>query len=479
MKCKEEYMRLYAVTDRMWTGKQTLMEQVEDALKGGATCVQLREKELDEESFLQEAYEMKALCEKYGVPFFINDNVEIAIKCKADGIHVGQDDMEASNVRALVGEDMMIGVSVNCVEQALAAVQAGADCLGVGAMFSTATKLDADSVTFETLKEICNAVDIPVVAIGGISKENMMQLKGTDVDGVALVSAIFGAENIEEECKELRLLSEAMVRPEKRAVLSIAGSDCSGGAGIQADLKTMTMNGVFAMSAITALTAQNTTGVQGIFEVSPAFLGMQIDSVFTDIRPHAVKIGMVSSVELIEKIAEKLKEYQAENIVVDPVMVATSGSALMKTDAVSTLAEKLLPLAAVVTPNIPEAEILSEMKIENEKDMEEAAKKIGDTYGCAVLVKGGHSINDANDLLYHDGTYKWFYGKRIHNPNTHGTGCTLSSAIASNLAKGYSLEDAVKKAKAYISGALSAMLDLGAGSGPMDHAFDLKKEYWK
>ncbi|WP_458407431.1 bifunctional hydroxymethylpyrimidine kinase/phosphomethylpyrimidine kinase [Anaerotignum sp.] len=265
----------------------------------------------------------------------------------------------------------------------------------------------------------------------------------------------------------------------KKAVLSIAGSDCSGGAGIQADLKTMTMNGVFAMSAITALTAQNTTGVQGIFEVSPEFLGMQIDSIFTDIRPDAVKIGMVSSVELIEKIAEKLKAYKAENIVVDPVMVATSGSSLMKTDAVSTLAEKLLPLAAVVTPNIPEAEILSDRKIENERDMEQAAKKIGDTYGCAVLVKGGHSINDANDLLYYDGVNKWFYGKRIHNPNTHGTGCTLSSAIAANLAKGYSLEDAVQKAKTYISGALAAMLDLGAGSGPMDHAFDLKKEYWK
>ena len=212
MKCKEEYMRLYAVTDRMWTGRQTLREQVEDALKGGATCVQLREKELDEESFLQEAYEMKVLCEKYGVPFFINDNVDIAIKCKADGIHVGQDDMEASNVRALVGEDMMIGVSVNCVEQALAAVQAGADCLGVGAMFSTSTKLDADSVSFETLRNICQAVDIPVVAIGGISKDNMMQLKGTGVDGVALVSAIFAAENIEVECRELKALSEEMVK---------------------------------------------------------------------------------------------------------------------------------------------------------------------------------------------------------------------------------------------------------------------------
>ena len=212
MKCKEEYMRLYAVTDRMWTGRQTLLEQVEDALKGGATCVQLREKELDEESFLQEAYEMKALCEKYGVPFFINDNVDIAIRCKADGIHVGQDDMEASNVRALVGEDIMIGVSVNCVEQALAAVQAGADCLGVGAMFSTSTKLDADSVSFETLRDICQAVDIPVVAIGGISKDNMMQLKGTGVDGVALVSAIFAAENIEAECRELKALSEEMVK---------------------------------------------------------------------------------------------------------------------------------------------------------------------------------------------------------------------------------------------------------------------------
>ena len=212
MKCKEEYMRLYAVTDRMWTGRQTLLEQVEDALRGGATCVQLREKELDEESFLQEAYEMKALCEKYGVPFFINDNVDIAIRCKADGIHVGQDDMEASNVRALVGEDMMIGVSVNCVEQALAAVQAGADCLGVGAMFSTSTKLDADSVSFETLRDICQTVDIPVVAIGGISKDNMMQLKGTGVDGVALVSAIFAAENIETECRELKALSEEMVK---------------------------------------------------------------------------------------------------------------------------------------------------------------------------------------------------------------------------------------------------------------------------
>lgn len=257
-----------------------------------------------------------------------------------------------------------------------------------------------------------------------------------------------------------------------KTALTIAGSDSSGGAGIQADLKTMTANGVYAMSAITALTAQNTTGVQGIFEVSPEFLKQQIDSVFTDIRPDAVKIGMVSSAGLIQAIAEKLKEYKAENIVVDPVMVATSGAKLISDDAIGTLKECLFPLATVLTPNIPEAKVLSDMDITTAEEMVEAAKKISETYHCAVLLKGGHQLNDANDLLYRDGGYRWFNGKRIDNPNTHGTGCTLSSAIASNLAKGYDLDTAVEQAKAYISGALAAMLDLGAGFGPMNHAFE-------
>ena len=262
-----------------------------------------------------------------------------------------------------------------------------------------------------------------------------------------------------------------------RTALTIAGSDSSGGAGIQADIKTMTMNGVYAMSAITALTAQNTVGVRSILESTPEFLKDQIDAVFEDIRPNAVKIGMVSSAELIEVIAERLNYYDAKNIVVDPVMVATSGSELMKTSAVSALTEKLLPLATLVTPNIPEAEVLSGRRIVTKEDMLSVAKHIGDSYGCAVLLKGGHSINDANDLLYSNGNYKWFCGKRINNPNTHGTGCTLSSAIASNLAKGYDLETSIHRAKDYISGALAAMLDLGEGSGPMNHAFDLKGAY--
>lgn len=264
-----------------------------------------------------------------------------------------------------------------------------------------------------------------------------------------------------------------------KTALSIAGSDSCSGAGIQADLKTMTLNGVYAMCAITALTAQNTTGVRAIQESTPEFLAQQIDAVFEDIRPDAVKIGMVSSSKLIKAIAERLKYHKAERIVVDTVMVATSGARLISEDAINTLKECLIPIATVVTPNIPEAEVLSGIPIENESDMINAAEIIGKTYHCSVLLKGGHSINDANDLLYENGKFSWFMGKRIDNPNTHGTGCTLSSAIAANLAKGYDLKYSVARAKDYISGALAAMLDLGHGSGPMNHAFDLNSQFAK
>ena len=262
-----------------------------------------------------------------------------------------------------------------------------------------------------------------------------------------------------------------------KTAVTIAGSDSSGGAGIQADIKTMMANGVYAMSAITALTAQNTTGVMGILNATPEFLGQELDSIFTDIFPDAVKIGMVSEKGLIRVIAEKLEQYKAKNIVVDPVMVATSGARLISEDATDTLKQKLFPLATVLTPNIPEAEVLTGMKIKSAEDMIRAAEQISKEYDCAVLCKGGHQIHTVNDLLFADGTYHWFEGKRIDNPNTHGTGCTLSSAIASNLAKGYDLQTAVERAKEYISGALAAMLDLGSGSGPMDHGFAIKNEF--
>lgn len=262
-----------------------------------------------------------------------------------------------------------------------------------------------------------------------------------------------------------------------KTALTIAGSDSSGGAGIQADLKTMLANGVYGMSAITALTAQNTMGVTAISEVTPEFLGQQLDAVFTDIFPDAVKIGMTANDRSIKVIAERLAFYGAGNIVVDPVMIATSGARLISENAVETLREKLLPIATLVTPNIPEAEVLSGMKITDKSDMEKAAECINKVYGCAVLLKGGHSISDADDLLYENGKMTWFEGVRINNPNTHGTGCTLSSAIASNLAKGYDLKQSIQLAKEFISGALSVMLDLGKGSGPMNHGFDLKSKY--
>ena len=256
-----------------------------------------------------------------------------------------------------------------------------------------------------------------------------------------------------------------------RTALTIAGSDSSGGAGIQADIKTMMANGVFAMSAITAMTAQNTTGVTAIMDATPEFLKAELDEVFTDIFPDAVKIGMVSKSSLIRVIAERLRFYKPGFIVVDPVMVATRGAKLISDEAVRTLKEELLPLATILTPNIPETEVLSGMEVRGPEDMIRAAEKISRNYHCAVLCKGGHNVSDANDLLYRDGSYRWFYGKRIDNPNTHGTGCTLSSAIASNLAKGFDLDTSVERAKAYISGALGAMLDLGHGSGPMNHSF--------
>lgn len=259
--------------------------------------------------------------------------------------------------------------------------------------------------------------------------------------------------------------------------LTIAGSDCSGGAGIQADIKTMTAHSVYAMSAITALTAQNTTGVYGIMESSPEFLVNQLDCIFTDIFPDAVKTGMVSSAALIDVICDKLIQYNAKNIVVDPVMISTSGSKLLADDAMETLKKRLLPLATLITPNLPEAQALCGIEAKNAEDMQIAAKAIYEKFGCNVLVKGGHTINDANDLLYDGDNFIWFYSERIDNPNTHGTGCTLSSAIASNLAKGKDLKTAIENAKKYISGALKDNMNLGKGSGPLNHSFNINEDF--
>ena len=475
MKLDKKDVLLYAVTDFHDLKGKTLSQSVEEAILGGATMIQLREKQLDQEALKEEALIIKEICQKYQIPFIINDDVQLCQQLDLDGVHIGQDDLSLKEARRILGEDKIIGVSAHNVEEAKLAYENGASYLGVGAMFTTQTKTNVVQTSLKTLQDICESVDIPVVAIGGISKNNIQQLAGTKISGVALVSAIFGSDHIKEETQLLKEKVNRLINQKIPACLTIAGSDSSGGAGIQADIKTMLANRVYAMSAITALTAQNTTGVSAIMEVTPEFLKEQLDSIFSDIYPQAVKIGMVSNKELIIAIADKLKEYQARNIVVDPVMVATSGAKLISDEAITTLKEYLLPLATVLTPNIPEAEVLARMTIENEEDMIKAAKVIGDNYHCAVLVKGGHSINDANDLLYENGHVQWFKGKRIDNSNTHGTGCTLSSAIASYLSRGYTLQESVKNAKNYISGALASMLDLGNGSGPMDHGYVLDK----
>lgn len=258
-----------------------------------------------------------------------------------------------------------------------------------------------------------------------------------------------------------------------KKVLTIAGSDSSGGAGIQADLKTMTVHGVYGMSVITALTAQNTMGVSSILEATPEFVGQQLDCIFTDIYPDAIKIGMVSNSKIIDVIVEKLKQYDAKNIVVDPVMIATSGSRLLSDEAMEAIVGKLIPIADIITPNIPEAQALCEMSINSTKDMEEAAKKISEMLKGAVLIKGGHLSDTADDLIYIDGRPIWVRGERIENPNTHGTGCTLSSAIACNLAQGLDVERSVIYAKDYLTGALKADLNFGKGRGPLNHMWRL------
>ncbi|MFY9119682.1 MAG: bifunctional hydroxymethylpyrimidine kinase/phosphomethylpyrimidine kinase [Syntrophomonadaceae bacterium] len=259
-----------------------------------------------------------------------------------------------------------------------------------------------------------------------------------------------------------------------KKVLTIAGSDCSGGAGIQADIKTITAHKMYAMSALTALTAQNTTGVYGILEATPVFVGNQLDCIFADIRPDAVKIGMVSNIAIIEIIARKLREYEADNIVVDPVMISTSGGKLLNDNAIEALINNLFPLAAVITPNIPEAETLVGFHIKSKKDMTKAAEKIARFTKGNVLIKGGHLEGPTtSDLLHTEDKVFWLEGPKIKNPNTHGTGCTLSSAIACNLAQGLTLYDSVKNAKEYITGAIMADLKLGKGRGPLNHCFSL------
>ena len=469
---------LYAVTDRSWLGSQTLCDQVEQALLGGATCVQLREKQLDETAFLEEARALRRLCRAYHVPLIINDSVDIALAVDADGVHVGQDDLEAGAARQKLGPHKILGVSAHSVEQARRAQAQGADYLGVGAVFPTATKADAGALPPGELGAICRAVPLPVVAIGGRHSGQC---------------AIARRHRYRRGGGGQRPVRPGGYPPGRRPAAAAAGDrrlppdPISSRGGLGAPPSVALQNGMLkGVSYGNSIDdrwerfqrrrrypgrhqdhdrprrirherhhgpdrAEHHRRHWHFGSSTRIFWRSSSTVVFTDIPPQAVKVGMVSSAPLIQVIARKLRQYTAPNVVVDPVMVATSGARLMEESAVDTLRRELLPLATVLTPNLPEAEMLSGQSISTPADMERCARLIGETYGCAVLCKGGHEVNSANDYLWQPGGGRWFYGRRIDNPNTHGTGCTLSSAIASNLARGRDLEEAVYEAKCYLS----------------------------
>lgn len=469
MKSFREHLKLYLVSDRRWS-ENNILEDLEIALDHGVTCLQLREKEMDQESFTKFALSAKELTEPRDIPLIINDSIEVALASQADGLHIGQNDLSTKEARARMGHKIL-GVSVTSVEEAIVSQRDGADYLGVGAMFQTASKDDAQLVSMQTLKEIVDAVSIPVVAIGGINLSNIHEFKQTGIYGLAVISAILKQKNIAKASQEMLNETQRLMDKTLRKVLTIAGSDSSGGAGIQADLKTMSAHNCYGMSVITALTAQNTKGVFGIQSVDDKFISQQIDCIFTDIRPDAVKIGMVSSLDSITAIADGLRKYRPSHVVLDPVMISTSGHKLLDDNAINALKLELMPLSDLITPNLSEAELLAGISITSQEDMILAAKKIAKIYRGHILIKGGHLDDDASDLLYSNHQIKWFKGKRINNSNTHGTGCTLSSAIASNLAKGYPIIKSIEISKHYITEAINDQLDLGHGRGPLNHQY--------
>lgn len=471
-------LSLYAVTDRAWTQNTSIAAQVEKAILGGVTMIQVREKTLSFDAFETIAREVQAITTHYKIPLIINDDVNLAKTIDAEGVHIGQSDQTLKSARALLGPNKIIGVSVISVEQALCAEREGADYLGVGAIFETGSKSDATYVSISDLKAICSSVSIPVVAIGGIHLKNMHHLYGTGLTGISVISAVFGSADILGAAQKLKEHAQQLHFKTPKKILTIAGSDCSGGAGIQADLKTIEAHGMYGMTVITALTAQNTLGVNGVLDTEPAFVKAKLEAIYSDMPPDAVKIGMVANPEIIRIIAEFLKVHKTPYVVLDPVMVSTSGSNLLSESAHDALVHILMPLVDCITPNIAEAEVLCGFKIENEDDMIHAAKTLSQKINARILIKGGHLKNSSNDLLYDREEAIWFKGNRIETNNTHGTGCTLSSAIACHLAATGDFETSISRAKDYVTDVLSAGLDIGQGSGPLWHSVNTNHRYY-
>ena len=471
----KELLKLYLVTDREQSLGRSLEEIVSEAVSGGVTAVQLREKDASTGEFVELALRLKEILKPYNVPLIINDRVDIALAVDADGLHIGQSDMPYEFARKLLGPDKIIGLSVENMDDILEANKLDVDYVGISPVYGTPTK--TDTATPFGLVGLHRAVELsahPTVAIGGMNADTIADVVDTGVDGVAVVSAICSSAAPRSAAKELSEIIRNITKKRYCRVLTIAGSDSGGGAGIQADIKSICANGCYAASAITAVTVQNTLGVRAVHPVPVDILGGQIEAVLSDIGADAVKIGMLHSADVVKIVADKIRKYGISNVVLDPVMVSTSGHRLIEDSAVEVIKKELLPMARVVTPNVPEAEMLIGREISGECDFEEVARELADVYGLSVLLKAGHLTGDVlTDYFYNieDDTLTLLPSRRVETMNTHGTGCTLSSAFAAALARGEELTRAARSAKSYIEQAIisGAGYEIGSGHGPVDH----------
>ncbi len=458
---------LYLITP---AGSDALvLDTVRAALRGGARVVQYRDKERPAAAQVTLARQLLALCREAGVLLLINDDPVVARDSQADGVHLGQGDSSITAARALLGSGKLIGVSTRTVEQARQAQGAGADYIGLGAMFPTGTKDNAELVGVERLRQVRQAVRLPIVAIGGINYTNAGVLLDAGAHALAVISAVAADPQPTLAARELALLCNRRLPAAQARVLTIAGSDSGGGAGIQADLKTITLLGSYGTSAITVLTAQNTRGVAGVFPASAAFVRSQAELVLDDIGTDMVKTGMLYAADIVVEVAALLGR-NGLAAVVDPVMMAKGGAPLLREDAMTAVREQLLPRTFLLTPNLPEAAALTGLSVGTFEEMVIAAQRLQEMGARHVLVKGGHRDDgDATDLLLHGNTLLSLPGERIATTSTHGTGCSYAAALATLLAQGEELPAAAQRAKRFIDAAIRHAVPLGRGHGPINH----------
>ena len=485
-------LSLYLVTDRGLAGGRDISWIVREAVAGGVTMVQLREKDCSTAEFVTLAKELKAALQPLGVPLIINDRIDVALAVDADGVHIGQSDMPYKTARALLGKNKIIGLSVETMEEVIAANALDVDYIGISPVYATPTKTDTlTPFGLEGIEQVMQLSRHRCVAIGGMNRDTIGEVIARGVEGVAVVSAIVAAESPRAASAELanivernkinntRIIQHSVFKIQNYPrVLTIAGSDSGGGAGIQADIKSISANGCFATSAITAITAQNTLGVNAVEGLPIGIIEEQIDAVLSDIGADSIKIGMLHSAKVVQCVARMLRKYEITNVVLDPVMVSTSGHKLIEDSAIEVLKSELIPLVRIITPNIPEAEILLGEAISKQGDLPNAARRLAELYDVSVWLKAGHLVDDELiDIFYNRETNETIElsARRIDTHNTHGTGCTLSSALAAQLAKGLSLTEAARAAKLYINQAIihGANQSIGHGHGPVNHFYNL------